>query len=193
MTVSRGTSTIALIGVNAWLEDAPPAKASRPNIPIALYQSTKAEEIVISRIRADTGDECSGGTMGKSIIMHIDEAPWLRGKPRRPNGPIETGNQLIGDLHKGPWIHINSVPPNEVNTPHSHNEDEVIVIMEGSLTLTRTGDRTCGPGTVMYIEKETDYGFTAGPEGVRFLIIHQGLAKTTRDGVAEDTWTDVTG
>ena len=131
--------------------------------------------------------------MGKSIIMHIDEAPWLRGKPRRPNGPIETGNQLIGDLHKGPWIHINSVPPNEVNTPHSHNEDEVIVIMEGSLTLTRTGDRTCGPGTVMYIEKETDYGFTAGPEGVRFLIIHQGLAKTTRDGVAEDTWADVTG
>ena len=128
--------------------------------------------------------------MGRSIIMHIDEAPWLRGKPRRPNGPIETGDQLIGDLGKGPWIHINSVSPNDVNTPHSHDEDEVIVIVEGSLTV--TGDRTCGTGTVIYIEKDTEYGFTAGPEGVRFLIIRPGLAMTTRDGVTEDTWTNVT-
>ena len=129
--------------------------------------------------------------MGRSIIMHIDEAPWLRGKPRRPNGPIEKGNQLIGDMSNGPWIHINSVSPNEVITPHSHTEDEVIVIMEGSLTV--TGDRTCGPGTVIFIEKDSEYGFNAGPEGVRFLNIRQGLAKTTSGGSTENTWTDVTG
>ena len=83
--------------------------------------------------------------MGKSIIMHIDEASWVWGQPRRVDGPLEeTGSQFIGDLEKGPWIYINSVEPNSTVEPHSHTEDEVIYIVEGSLTI---GDRTCGPGT----------------------------------------------
>ena len=39
--------------------------------------------------------------MGKSIIMHIDEPPYIWGQPRRVDGTLETGAQFIGDLEKG--------------------------------------------------------------------------------------------
>ena len=123
--------------------------------------------------------------MGKSIIMHIDEASWILGQPHRDEGTIENGYQFIGDMEMGPWIHINSVEPNSVVEPHSHTEDEVIYIVEGSLTI---GDRTCGPGTVIAIEKDTEYDFTAGQEGVRFLNIRPGLAKLIIEGVTSDPY-----
>ncbi len=123
--------------------------------------------------------------------MHIDEAPWIRGKPRPQDGPMEWGNQLIGDLKKGPWIHINSLVPNKVSPSHCHTEDEVIFIVEGSLTI--TGDRACGPGTVIFMEKDTEYGFTVGKDGVRFLNVRPGLADVTRDGVTNDDWEDLIG
>ena len=110
--------------------------------------------------------------MGNFIIMHIDEAPWVWGQPRPVDGTLETGSQFIGDLEKGPWIYINSLGANSAVETHSHTVDEVIYIVEGSLTI---GDRTCGPGTVMAIEKDTEYEFTVGPEGVRFLNIRPAL------------------
>jgi hypothetical protein len=125
--------------------------------------------------------------MGKSIIMHIDEASWTTGQPRRDDSTIENASQFIGDLEKGPWIHINSLEPNSFVGSHSHSVDEVIYIVEGSLTI---GDRTCGPGTVIAIEKETEYDFTSGPEGLRFLNIRPGLATLTIEGVTSDPYQD---
>ena len=59
--------------------------------------------------------------MGKAIIKHIDEASWILGKPRRDDGTLENASQFIGDLEKGPWIHINSLEPNSApSEPHSH-------------------------------------------------------------------------
>ena len=52
-------------------------------------------------------------------------------------------------------------------------------IIEGELDL---GDGARGPGTVIYMERHTEYGFTVGPKGVRFLNIRTGPAHTFRDG-----------
>ena len=112
--------------------------------------------------------------------------PGSWGSRGRGDGTIENGSQFIGDMEKGPWIHINSVKPNfGGGEPHSHDVDEVIYIVEGSLTI---GDRTCGPGTVIAIEKDTEYDFTAGPEGLRFLNIRPGLAKLIIGGVPIDPY-----
>ena len=108
--------------------------------------------------------------MGRSLIMHIDEAPWVHG------GPSQTGTfgeQLIGDLEKGPWVLVLSIEPGHTSAPHSHDRDETIYILEGEMTF---GDRLCGPGTVIHLEKETEYGFTSGPLGVRFLNVRHGAA-----------------
>jgi uncharacterized cupin superfamily protein len=117
--------------------------------------------------------------MGKTIVMHIDEAPWVYGGPPAEEGHKNGGGQLVGDIEKGPWIHINWVPPGNYTPPHSHNQDEVMYIIEGGLTM---GDRFCGPGTVVFIERGTDYDFTVGDQGVRFLNIRSGQATITMDG-----------
>ena len=124
--------------------------------------------------------------MGRSIVMHIDEAPWTKGGPYRPgSGPIPRATQLIGDLDEGPWVHIHCLEPNLVVSPHTHDQDEVAFIVEGELTIE---GRKCGPGTVLFNEKDTEYGFTVGPNGVRFLNIRQGLAKITIGGQTHDSY-----
>ena len=98
--------------------------------------------------------------MGKSIIMHIDEAPWVEGMPSK-----RYGTQFIGDQEKGPWVYISSPEPDKLIPAHSHDQDEVIFIVEGELTI---GDGTHGPGTVIFIERNTEYSFTTGKKGLKY-------------------------
>ena len=123
--------------------------------------------------------------MGKSIIMHINEAPWILGQPSPPDGPWVEGSQLFGDLDTGPWVHISNLEANHVTPAHSHSQDEVIYIVAGEITM---GNRACGPGTVIYVERDTAYGFTVGGEGVRFLNIRPGLATVTIGGKTVDPY-----
>lgn len=111
--------------------------------------------------------------MGRVVIQHIDDAPWVRGGPRGTGDHPDGGGQLIGDLEKGPWVHVNWLPPGTVAPPHSHSHEEVIYVLEGGFSM---GKRECGPGTVVYIAADTQYGFKVGEQGVRFLNIRQGLA-----------------
>ena len=106
--------------------------------------------------------------MGKSIIMHIDEAPWVEGMPSK-----RYRTQFIGDQEKGPWVYISSPEPDKLIPAHSHDQDEVIFIVEGELTI---GDGTHGPGTVIFIERNTEYSFTTGKKGLKFLNIRPGKA-----------------
>jgi len=57
-------------------------------------------------------------------------------------------------------------PPNAPVAAHAHTEDEIIVVMEGSL---RFGKRIFGAGSSIFIPKMTLYSFAAGAEGVTFL------------------------
>ncbi len=82
--------------------------------------------------------------MGRAIIMHIDDAPWIRGGPRGEGDHPDGGGQLVGDLEQG--------------------------------------RRHCGPGTVVYLEANTQYGFEVWDEGVRFLNIRQGRATYAEAG-----------
>ena len=65
--------------------------------------------------------------MGRAIIMHIDDAPWIRGGPRGEGDHPDGGGQLVGDLEKGPWIHVNWLPGGLVAPVHSHDHDEIMV------------------------------------------------------------------
>jgi hypothetical protein len=120
--------------------------------------------------------------MGRAVIMHIDDAPWVRGGPRAEGGDNahpDGGGQLVGDLEKGPWVHVNWLPGGLVAPPHSHDHDEVMYVLEGGFSM---GKRRCGVGTVVYLEAGTQYGFTVWDEGVRFLNIRSGLAKYAEAG-----------
>ena len=110
--------------------------------------------------------------MGRALIMHVDEAPWNRGGPNKIGvEPLVRGNQFFGDMEMGPWVMINSLHPGFESKPHSHAQDEVIYIIQGELSM---GRQKCGPGTLIFMEKDTTYGFKVGDEGVRFLNMRQG-------------------
>lgn len=117
--------------------------------------------------------------MGRAIIMNIDDAPWVRGGPRGEGDHPDGGGQLVGDLEKGPWVHINWLPGGLTAPLHSHDFDEVIYILEGGFSM---GRRKCGVGTVVFLEANTQYGFEVWSEGVRFLNIRQGLANFSEVG-----------
>lgn len=117
--------------------------------------------------------------MGRALIMHIDDAPWIRGGPRGEGEFPDGGGQLVGDLEQGPWVHVNWLPGGLVAPPHSHSHEEVMYVLEGGFSM---GKRRCGPGTVVYIAANTQYGFEVWDEGVRFLNIRPGLATYAEKG-----------
>ncbi len=123
--------------------------------------------------------------MGRTIIMHLDDAPWIRGGPRGQGDSPDGGGQFIGDKQQGPWIHANWLPGGLVAPPHSHSHDEIMYVLEGGFDM---GDRKCGPGTVLFIEGGTEYGFTVWEQGVRFLNIRPGLATIRFDGEPENPY-----
>jgi hypothetical protein len=49
---------------------------------------------------------------------------------------------------------------------HSHTEDEIIFVTDGGIRL---GSKLCGSGTALAIAANTLYGFTAGPDGLKFV------------------------
>ena len=113
--------------------------------------------------------------MANSLVMHIDKAPWVAyaGTPESQE-PKDISQQLIGDIESGPWIYVVSCEPGYVAGTHSHDLDEVIYIVEGEMTM---GEWACGPGTVIFLERNTEYGFTVGKERLRFLNIRHGRAR----------------
>lgn len=58
------------------------------------------------------------------------------------------------------------LPPGDKVAPHAHDEDEIIVVLEGELLL---GARTVESGGSVYVPGNTLYSFTAGPTGLRYL------------------------
>ena len=111
--------------------------------------------------------------MGKVVITHIDEAPWIRENPRE-DGPRKLGTRLIGEEAQGIRAYITSLAPGFETPVHTHTQDEIIYVIEGSLLL---GKRTLGPGSVLLIQQDTQYQFQAGEDGVRFMNTRPGPAE----------------
>ena len=62
--------------------------------------------------------------------------------------------------------------------PHAHDHGELIMVLEGSLTML-DGGPTLGPLDSMVLEAGLEYGFQAGPDGMTFTTIRTGASTTT--------------
>ena len=65
-----------------------------------------------------------------------------------------------------PQLFESQVPPNTVAPIHSHEQDEIIYILEGEMLL---GQKSLTKGSSLFVAANARYGFQAGAEGVRFL------------------------
>lgn len=92
----------------------------------------------------------------------------------------------MGDLENGPWVYIIERPADLEVPPHTHNQDEVVFILEGGLSFE---GRWCGPGTLLSFPRRQRYGFTVGPEGVKWLMVRTGPS----EGESAADWDDHVG
>lgn len=124
--------------------------------------------------------------MGKVKFVNPQELDWTvvespsKDKPEVPESekvPLEVKVYYSGG-HEQPdhpeLVEVRS-QPGTVAQPHSHDEHEVIYVLEGTLQF---GQRTYGPGSVIFVEKNTPYAFTVGAQVNRALIFRpRGGAK----------------
>ncbi|MCH7789781.1 MAG: cupin domain-containing protein [Acidobacteria bacterium] len=61
--------------------------------------------------------------------------------------------------------------------PHSHSVDELMIILEGGCEV--GGGPQLSAGDVVEVPAQTEYGFTVGDEGIRFIVVRPE-ASTTR-------------
>jgi len=57
-------------------------------------------------------------------------------------------------------------PPGGAVEIHSHDEDEIIYILEGEMHF---GNRVLRAGSSVFIAGKSYYGFKVGPDGLRFI------------------------
>lgn len=77
------------------------------------------------------------------------------------------------------WLHGNAYPPGYKVEAHLHSEDEIIVVTGGALQL---GKLAYGRGSVLAVDAETRYGFTAGAEGLAFINFRAAPPTFSRAG-----------
>jgi quercetin dioxygenase-like cupin family protein len=68
-----------------------------------------------------------------------------------------------GSLHLTEYKYL----PNANFDLHAHDLAEIIYVLEGSIIF---GNRELGPGSSVFIDADTLYGFAAGDKGLRILI-----------------------
>ena len=83
------------------------------------------------------------------------------------------------------WFHKNVFPSGSPGAGlHSHSEDEIIFVLDGTMTL---GRRKLSRGTALAIDATTVYRFGVGDDGLTFINFrptHSYLSKVTPEGVA---------
>jgi quercetin dioxygenase-like cupin family protein len=123
-------------------------------------------------------------TDGPSYFV-LDEIEWPdeRVAPTAPRELVEEAERL-GARRKflargdgGFYSQYSEFPPGYSVPLHSHDHDELIVLLGGSCTM--SDGRALGTHDSMVLGAGLEYGFTAGPDGMLFMTIRGGRSATT--------------
>jgi quercetin dioxygenase-like cupin family protein len=113
--------------------------------------------------------------MSKLIVRHSEDLPPSRASDRMTEEQLARhGDGEARSLRRnffpvdGEALQLFEIAlePDADVAPHAHTASEIIFVTQGELRL---GSQVAGPGSAIYIEAETLYGFRAGPAGATFL------------------------
>lgn len=119
-------------------------------------------------------------------FLHYREIPYVDELTVAPGASAEAREQAaraaeagvrrkqVTEGEVGVYTHIVELPAGYEVPRHSHDHDEMIVVLDGSLTMVDGPE--LGPSDVALLKAGLAYGFTAGPDGLRFLNVRQGLS-----------------
>jgi len=125
-------------------------------------------------------------TQGGATFFPIDEIDWVdeRKLGDAPLELIEEGERL-GARRKmlaagecGFHSQYSVMPAGYTVPSHSHNHDELFVVLSGGCTMHGDG-REVHAHDSMAISAGSRYGFTCGPEGMTFVVVRRDRAQTS--------------
>lgn len=135
----------------------------------ASVQGTGTKEACLLVFSGDRPGSATGGAVHLLPRSHVPSA-------ERMSAQSDTGGAIHADSACPTcevWLHENHFSGTEPPSPeeaakgiHSHSEDEIIVVLEGSMRL---GSRLVGQGTALAVAADTLYAFTPGPDGLGFI------------------------
>jgi len=118
--------------------------------------------------------------MGDRQIYRYDEAEWhVPVAPGTdPEAAAEAGRQgaarrLLAQGDGGFYTQVVKLPPGFAAPAHSHDHAEVFMVLEGSCEF---DGQPMARFDLTVVDANQPYGFTAGPDGLSFLIVRQGAA-----------------
>lgn len=91
----------------------------------------------------------------------------------------EPGRKFLVDGEAGFYVQTVRIPPHFDAPSHHHSHDEVFMVLSGSCTF---NDRPMEALDVTVVEAGESYWFTAGAEGVQFLVTRQAPAQFVEEG-----------
>ena len=117
----------------------------------------------------------------------LDEVEWPDESqaPTAPRELVERARQsgarrkYLARGEGGFFTQYSEFPPGFTVPMHSHDHNEVIVCMSGSLTMLGADGPTLRAGDSMVLIGGYEYGFTAGPDGMAIVTIRTDKAATT--------------
>jgi quercetin dioxygenase-like cupin family protein len=116
----------------------------------------------------------------------VDEVEWVDER-RLGTAPLElveeaerlgARRKLLASGEGGFYSQYSVMPAGYVVPPHSHDHDELFVVLEGSCTL-EGNERPLRAHDSIVLRAGAPYGFTCGREGMTFLVVRSGDAGTT--------------
>jgi len=115
-----------------------------------------------------------------------DDIDWAVEGDDAPRALVELAKQTgarrkrMATGHCGFYMNHSTMPAGFTVPAHTHDHDELIVVLEGGCTV-HDGGPALGPNDAMAIPAHHSYGFTCGEGGMRFLTIRTGEAHTAME------------
>ena len=107
-----------------------------------------------------------------SAIYRIDhnDVPWFeyREDAGTDGPPPVRVKPLTRDQRGVPPVQFVEYAPGHEDPVHSHDTDEIFVVVEGEIWLEGTSN---GPGSIVFIPRDTEYAVRAGTEGARYYRV----------------------
>jgi len=104
---------------------------------------------------------------------HVPTAPGTDPEAAAAAGREGAARRFLAQGEGGFYTQVVRMPPGFAAPTHSHDHSEVFMVLEGSCAF---DGEPMARFDLAVVEADQPYSFTAGPDGLSFLVVRQGPA-----------------
>ena len=108
---------------------------------------------------------------------HVPTAPGTDPEAAAAAGRAGAARRFLAQGEGGFFSQYSEFPPGYAVPLHSHDHDELILLLGGSCTM--SDGQVLHRHDSMVLRAQSEYGFTAGDDGMVFVTIRGGRSGTT--------------